>query len=256
MINGVCSEDFRICISLKLQPFILMIAKKLFYVPGLISLIGLPILIFIVHPEDKKIATVMTIRIPSDDTINTNYFTKANVDSFLKTKNIEQITLDINESYDYNGEQTSYLNKRKQAFVISEIERIKFTNDTNRILKIQFSSDNSYGDFINILNLARWYQYDKFIYANDAFYFIANDPLSGYIKPMQLPLDDWLAVPGDSPTKWDYFKWNMEAKWRRQVFEIKQSPRLSTGFLILIFIPALVKIFSKMNVRKRSRLIS
>lgn len=117
--------------------------KKLLYVPGLISLIGLPILLFFMDPGDRP--GCVPLRLPSDekDTPGILKFTREGFYRDIKGKKIltismEEDVLDGNNS-DYD-QQTLFLLGRRFHFLSREIERLQFTNDTFSVLKARLGT--------------------------------------------------------------------------------------------------------------------
>ena len=76
---------------------IFMRRKKLFYVPGLISLIGLPVLLFFLGPEDPVYHTVLKIKLPADKPRNDGYLNFNKVDFLHTIKHKKLISVDIND---------------------------------------------------------------------------------------------------------------------------------------------------------------
>src|SRR5437773_5152352 len=103
--------------------------KKLYYIPGIISIIGLPVLLFFWGPQDPVWQTCIKLNMPSDakDTAGIGKFTKGFVYKAVKNKKIITIDLD-DQAWD---ERSSYLANKKYSFVESEMERLQFTADTN-----------------------------------------------------------------------------------------------------------------------------
>ncbi len=218
--------------------------RKLKYVPGLISLIGLPLLLFVFGPNDKPKQNVLTINLPSDDTINTQIFSRASTERMLKGKRIEQIIL--NEIDDYDGGET-YLSGRRQNFIQNELERLQFTHDTDTVLKIKLMDRNTYEQYISLLNLAVIDRYRRYVFIDDAFYFFADK--SPIERSSNLVTSDLYDVSScEQSGTWTIFYWRMVAKWQLFSYEIQTNKLLSIGFVVLIFIPFLLNLVIK---RKR-----
>src|SRR5687768_14724537 len=99
--------------------------RKLFYVPGLISLIGLPILLLLFGPEEEVRQTVVRLFIPYEDPKDEEAakFSKAMVYETIKGKNI----ISIHGQTYLDDEFDSFRYNRKMSFIGSELERLQFT---------------------------------------------------------------------------------------------------------------------------------
>ncbi|MBN9382992.1 MAG: hypothetical protein J0H74_19705 [Chitinophagaceae bacterium] len=147
---------------------------KLLYVPGLISLIGLPVLLFFMGPEDRVYPTAIRLNLPSDkkDIPGIMAYTEDGVYRSIKDKKI--VTVDMAEPFigdpEY-GEQADYLLDRKLHFITHEVERMQFTYDTSMILKARLGRKSTYGDFVRLINHALLYKMLKFVYIDDCVYY-------------------------------------------------------------------------------------
>jgi hypothetical protein len=152
--------------------------KKLIYVPGLISILGLPILLFFWGPGDPVQLTSLRIRIPTDekDSGGIKRFSK---EGFLElTKNKKLTTIDLGSGSPYIVDIKKYpLTDRKFQFVTRAIEQLEFTNDTSSVLKIDLAEGNTYGEFVWLLNQATIYNIRRYALIDNSFYFLANPPV-------------------------------------------------------------------------------
>jgi len=148
--------------------------KKIFYVPGSISSIGLAalLLFYIYKTPHYHRPHVLRIFVPSDNPDPQGLAISKY--SFLRDiKNLTIHTVNLNE---YCPPYDSSLFDLRKAFIIREIERMQFTHDTSTILKIHFGDNNTYGDFVWTLNEAYYYGFRRFGYFDNNFYFVANPP--------------------------------------------------------------------------------
>jgi len=155
--------------------------KRTFYVPGLISLIGIPVLaLSFSHNYKYSKSTSIKLSIPSDHKSDDNLFifSKDNFYQSIKRKKIIQV--DLNEA---SVPEQSYLFQNKLDFIKREIERLQFTNDTTSVLKVRLGSNNTYGHFIWILKQALIYQLKRYVYVDNDFYLLANPPSLVEYKP-------------------------------------------------------------------------
>jgi hypothetical protein len=145
--------------------------KKIYYVPGIISLLGISFLFYFWVPKSNFPATSIRLFLPSDrkDDFQTIGFSKGYFYKSIKGKKI--IRIDLNEEYQ---PQESSLFQAKLNFISREIERLEFTNDTTTILRIDLGERNTYGHFIWVLNQALTYKLRRYTFVDDSFYLLAN----------------------------------------------------------------------------------
>src|SRR5690348_3541427 len=100
--------------------------RKLFYVPGMISLLVVPVLFYFYQPVIKT-PTLLRLSVPNDDSSPDRYtFSRYVVKAALKGKKINTVYLDGNHS----------LNVKKLEFIGYEALKLKFYNDTTQIIKV------------------------------------------------------------------------------------------------------------------------
>jgi len=223
----------------------LMHRKKLFYVPGLISLLGLPVLFFFLGPEDPVYHTVLRIRLPEDTAPPDGLLSTFNKAGFLHTvKDKKLISVDINDCpFD---DRSEYELKRKLAFVPREIERLQFTSDTDAVFRLRFGEYNTYGQFIWALTMARIYDFRRYAFFDDDLYFLPNPaPERTTVGTLDVVLpfsDNVIAVhPYTPPTRWELFTRRFSRWWAEVLFDIRQNHWLIIGFLLFILVPGLIK---------------
>ena len=219
---------------------IFMRRKKLFYVPGLISLIGLPVLLFFLGPEDPVYHTVLKIKLPADKPRNDGYLNFNKVDFLHTIKHKKLISVDINDDDPFD-ELSRYEFDRKLAFVPREIERLQFTNDTNTVFRLRFGENNTYAQFIWANNMAKIYDFKRYVFVDDDFYFLPNPPPHN-ITLDPVPLNDVVIDPPPytPPTWWELFRPRFSRWWSGVLFDIRHSYWLVIGFLLFILVPGLI----------------
>jgi hypothetical protein len=227
---------------------------KLYYVPGLISLLGLPILLYFLGPRAPKLLTTMRINLPTED-IKPDppgliRFSKWRTYQMLKHQKI--VTVDLGENNWSEYPLHNFIHLKKLDFISGEIARRQFTHDTGSVLKIQLGDDCTYGDFAWVLNQAKVYDVKRFVFIDDAYYLFTNPPRERVPDLVLSPLDVVYSQPVEvaKPPAWEIFKkWLME--WVGMAYDvIKGSYIYVSGFLLLIVIPGILRLRNKgMRVR-------
>jgi hypothetical protein len=153
--------------------------RRIYYVPGLISIIGLPILMLFYRPKETVAPTYLKLFLPTDrkDDPGMIRFSRGTVYKSLSGKKIITIDLDV-ETFCEEDSRTKYVFYQKLHFVSQEIERLEFTNDTSSVLKIQFGTNNTYGDFVWVLNELFLYKVKRYALVDNDFYVFADPPLN------------------------------------------------------------------------------
>lgn len=225
---------------------------KLLYVPGLISIIGLPVLLFFMGPEDRTYPTVIRLNLPSyrKDIAGLEAFTEGRFYRSVKGKKI--VTVDMAEPFigdpEY-GEQADYLLDRKFHFITREVERMQFTYDTSMILKARLGRNNTYGDFVRLINHGLLYKMLKFVYIDDCVYYFSNttppEDREIELDPIDTTAFADINLP-PPPSKWDLFKIRLRIQWTEMIgrtsFAIRHNYLLITGFLLLILLPGGIRL--------------
>ncbi|HTE12311.1 MAG TPA: hypothetical protein VK645_15110 [Chitinophagaceae bacterium] len=238
--------------------------KKLYYLPGLISIIGLPVLLFFLGPADPVYQNCIRLNLTSDakDTIGISRFTKDYVYKSIEGKKLETPFLNGIEQNSGN-EHFVYIQNKKLRFITNEIERLKFAADTNTVLKIQFGEDCAYGNFIWVLNHALIYDFKRYALINNELYFFSSKPFIPHYESLELPLEVYVMPARKEPAKWEVFKTELDYKWRIIQYQFEylfykqqQNILLAAGFLLLIVLPGLIKIRKYFMAYKRTYSLS
>jgi hypothetical protein len=171
-----------------------MKSSRIYYRPGMISLIGLPLLVWMFllphHSEQSWIyPRPLRLFIPSDgkSTRNIRIFSTYNFLSDIRGKKV----LEINFNETWSPYCDSLSRSEKKDFIVRKVEDLQFLHDTTTVLKVDFGDKNTYGDFIWLLALAHKYMMKHYAFFGDAFYLLGN--------PRQVPIPDTQKLPG-SPT--------------------------------------------------------
>ena len=120
---------------------------KLLYVPGLISLIGLLIMLPSFYKRNMPAKEYcITMFMPKDcnrDKDLTFDYTTCYIEKEIKGKKQIKFTLDYNKKE----------NKRKMEMIRYESLKLKYTEDTATVVVINLSDSITYGDFISIFDM-------------------------------------------------------------------------------------------------------
>jgi hypothetical protein len=167
-------KNYSFCEKRKFEHLIRVKRKKIYYVPGAISLLGLPFLFLFLTPKETTQSHFVRFTIPSDEKSDYNRIIGFSRDYFYKSiKGKKIIQIDLNRKY---PAQETYLFNAKLNFISREIERLEFTNDNSAILKIKLGAANTYGHFMWVLNQALIYRLKRYALVDDSFYLFANLP--------------------------------------------------------------------------------
>src|SRR5687767_7549178 len=122
--------------------------KKLWYVPGFYSLLGLPILLLLFGPEEYRGLVYFRFYIPHERPMD-NWQDKFLLSTILRNaEGKKATTIDFWEAFDETG---PYDHDRKLDLIATEIDRLAFVHDTTTFLKIEVGKGINYGDLLRIL---------------------------------------------------------------------------------------------------------
>jgi hypothetical protein len=189
--------------------------KRIWYVPGLFSLLGLPVILLIWGPDDPVEHHLMGIFIPSErrDAGGLKSFNRQGVMNLLRKKKITTIDLDDLPSR-RSPESNVY---RRSQLVLSELARLQFTHDTSEVLDVHLYEESTYGQFVWLANNATVFGYHRYVFLDDDFYYFPNPPPPRY-ESTDIKFDtlspEIILIPGPPPpTKWDLFWRDVYWKW-------------------------------------------
>lgn len=212
--------------------------KKLYYVPGLISIICLPALLFLLGPDDPVQQSSLRLYLPKEKIIRSDSeFTKGNVSRAIQERKVIDVALW--DKYVYSNEEwNTYMRDQRASFIQKEIEQIAFTHDSTIVLKVGLSAANTYGEFVWLINEANIYGLHRYAFFDDAFYFFNNNPPVDYSRiPLESIIVKQLPVNFYRPlSKWKIFKHRFEYKMEEFGDALRYNLTLSIGFLLLIVV--------------------
>ena len=208
--------------------------KKLYYLPGIISIMGLPVLLFFWGPPDPVHQNTISMVLPAANHSCCTPLTEAMVYQEIKHKKL--VTLNLNDLV-WN-DQSAWRFQRKFSFAAQQIESMQFTNDTASVLKISFGQKNKYSDVLWVINQAMVYDLRRYALIGNDLYLFPSPP----VKPLYATID----LPAlQTPRGWS----GVQAKWKQLQYQFnylfqrqQQNKWLVAGFLLLIVVPATIKI--------------
>jgi len=218
----------------------------------MISLIGLPILLWIMGPQEIVRPNCIKIFLPQDKKPlpDVAVFSKYTVLTAIKGKKI----IPVEFWYDPIGEPIEMFNyNNKLNLVYHEIEQITYTHDTTSVLKVCLGDGIRYGDFIGILNQLILHRVKRYALVDNELY-IFGEPLVGPPVPLELEVErivpSIVSSDDDKPSVWDKFKRQVQEMLQVMAFLLKHNYILISGFILLIFIPFTLKIRSRNKQQK------
>jgi len=152
--------------------------KKLFYLPGIISLIGIWSFYFYFKERFiQKKETYLTLAIPKDG----NKYGLLSVGSIIKqivTK--KQIKIELNDDVETN--------QKKMELVKYEARKLKFTKDTMTVINISLTNETTYGDIVKLLDLCYIDKHKRFVLMKKSFLIFGEYPKLQKDTIKQIPL--------------------------------------------------------------------
>jgi hypothetical protein len=150
--------------------------KKIYYLPGMISLIGLPLFVWIFpaphhQAQDRVYSKPLRLVLPSDNTTTgwVRNFSKRTFLHDIRRKRILEVDFNEVRSAPYDS-----LLQYQKALIFQKMSELQFLHDTTAVLKIDFGDDNTYGDFMWLLNLAHQLMFKHYAFFDNSFYILGN----------------------------------------------------------------------------------
>jgi len=200
---------------------------KLFYTPGLISLLVVPVLFYRYQSDIGKTLTVLRLFVPTEDNSPDQYrFSRYAVKAQLKGKKVNTVYL--------NGDRR--LNAKKLDFIAYEALKLTYYHDTSQILHVVFTAETTYGEFVQLVNIMHRDDHKRYAWLDDDFYIFGDPP------------PDPNAIPVYSgPYGPDVITTEKERTWQEKLLEeisyywSPQNAFLLAAFILLIAIPVVIK---------------
>jgi biopolymer transport protein ExbD len=170
--------------------------RKLYYAPGMISLIGL--LIFLkwsIQKFQPRQYSYLSLNVPSENRDMSNYrFSSYWIEKQLKKKKQIQLTLDDDEK----------TNQKKFELIKYEARKLKYTQDTSTVLRIKFTNDITYGTIVRLIDLCYTDGHKRFVLLKNSFVIFGEfPPVNTKTENNQsfLLANDVIYIPKESPEK-------------------------------------------------------
>ena len=232
--------------------------KKLWYVPGLYSLLVLPILLWLFGPEDVQEKNALRLWLADDRHYNYELPRHTSDMVLEKASHYKATTIDFwDKVYD---ERSAYRHFAKLDMIEREIQRMTTVHDTTTLLKIELGEGITYGEFVSIMNLIIVYDIKRYGLVKSTLYIfppdIPTDP-STYEELQPIYYEDHDYVKFKGPSWWEKFIDDLEWKFDEQLtiwaWYWKYNYILISGFLLFIVLPFILRIKKFRKIQMQSR---
>jgi hypothetical protein len=223
------------------------------YVPGLISLLGLPLLLLIMEPGEteesrtgKKLRFFLTRDKPDEDG-NADY---SDAVILGKTKGKKINTVEFWKKNIYIDDGDGYRHDIKLEFIEQEIRRMTALYDTSTILRVELGDGFSYGEFQWLINQMILYRIEQYALVQNSFYVFPNplDPRPAPEEPSRTtyfyPENDYYIPPENYRGK-NMLQISLMQIWGELEYlywALKQNYSVTAAFVFLILIPFFLRI--------------
>ena len=143
----------------------LMRTVKHFYLPGLFSLLGLSLIVLFTYPEAPVYYTVLRHNLPSSSANGEYRFTEESVYCATVGKQILCYKLDT----------------AQKDIILNEMTALNSLHDTTSVLQVNLTNENTYGDFVWVINETIKAGYKRYAFTDSSFYLFPNP------VPLQMP---------------------------------------------------------------------
>lgn len=189
---------------------------KLFYVPGMISLLVVPVLFYVYQPVQKK-QTILKFVLPNEDNAYTS------VKAHLKGKKINKVYYD--DDHD--------LNAQKLEFIGQEALKLKFYYDTMQVIKVRLSDETTYNEFVQLVNVMYKNKQKRYTWLDNDFYILGDRPPEPEVTYFICGTVPLLVEYHHSPGFWQQVN--------KYISLIINNVWLLSAFVLLIAVPAIIK---------------
>ena len=155
---------------------------KLLYVPGLISVVGfLTMLPSFYKRNIPAKGYCITMFVPQDCNKARDWalrFGTCNLEKEIKKRKQIKFTLDNNKQD----------NERKMEMIRYEALKLKYTEDTSKVILINLTDSIRYGDFISIIDMCEADGHKRYAYWDNKFVIFGKLPKRKIIQTDTIPL--------------------------------------------------------------------
>jgi hypothetical protein len=144
------------------------VRRKLYYVPGLISLICLFISFKLsIYKIQPKQYSYIALNVPNDTkNMSHSSFSSYWIEQQIKKKKQIVLTLDADEKN----------NQKKFELIKYEAGKLKYTQDTSTVLRIKFTNDINYRTLVRLIDLCYTDQHKRFVLLKNSFVIFGEYP--------------------------------------------------------------------------------
>ena len=115
--------------------------------------------------------TALRLALPSEDSDQSEFGKQfSGSASLIKWKKERKIFIRV----DLTGELSE--DKKRMEFIKIEAGRLKYTYDTTHILKVHFTDENTYGQFVELVNTMNKDRHKRYVFYKDDFYILGENP--------------------------------------------------------------------------------
>jgi hypothetical protein len=139
--------------------------NQLFFAPTFIAILSLATILYAinVHPISVKPYAVYRLYLPAIN--NNSAYSEDWVLKEIKNKSVKTYTL--------TGDAED---QRKIDMVGYEALKIKYTTDSNAVIKIHFEEQTTYGEFAQLVDIMNRDKHQRYVFFNDNFYIFGGMP--------------------------------------------------------------------------------
>ncbi|MBF4518850.1 hypothetical protein IRZ71_21040 [Flavobacterium sp. ANB] len=197
--------------------------KKIFYVPGMISLIFIPLLclIYFYKVDAFKVYTLLNVELPAPDN---NVFEELNIADLRKYK-----------IFNYNSNE--FEENRSLEKLRFSLRKLKKENDTINGIRIHLGKKMTYGVYVQVLNIFAEEGIEIYIPHKDDFW-VFMKPKPKQNKSIRIPIIRICGYDGDF---WEKQREEAERKYVLSLYRKNWVLFLGYFGLVLLNIFALVK---------------
>ena len=200
---------------------------KLFYIPGMLSLLIVPVLFYKYQADIGKTQTVLRLSVPSDDNSPDQYkFSRYAVKAALKGKKINTVYLSDDRK----------LNSKKLDFIANEGLKLKYYNDTTQIIKVHFTVGTTYGEFVQLVNIMNRDGHKSYVWLDDDFYILGEPPPDPHVTTISCGYYGHDVIFTKKEKTWHEKLWE-EIRY----YWSPTNALLLAAFVLLIAIPVVIK---------------